>query len=367
VRRSLGIELTGPRTIQSFVMVHLGADFRSLVGDAKGVLYFLVDPAAGGPFVNHGADQEWVFMHGWDPEAEPMEAFTEDRCRDLVRAALADPTAEFEVLGVSNWHMSAQIADTYRSGPDLPRGRCGPSVPADRWARAEHGCRRCAQSRVEARRGRAGWADPSILDTYEAERRPVAQFNCDQSLAQRAQAVRGADRVRLHRRSRRLRTGRRRGRWPTRRVELSSRMRSPGRRSTSTCSASNSATSTTDLSSSATAPKPLRSTNRRVTTCHRRVPAADSRTDGSTTAPRRSISSTRPGRRCCARAVSSRRRFPWATARSVEVEVWDDTFGISPDLCLVVRPDQHVAARCPVMDAADVLERLFPVTAEMAL
>ena len=28
VRRSLGIELTGPRTIQSFVMVHLGADFR---------------------------------------------------------------------------------------------------------------------------------------------------------------------------------------------------------------------------------------------------------------------------------------------------------------------------------------------------
>ena len=47
-----------------------------------------------------------------------------------------------------------------------------------------------------------------------------------------------------------------------------------------------------------------------------------------------------------------------ARVRTVEAEVWDDTFGLTPDLCLVVRPDQHVAARCPVVDAANLLERL---------
>jgi 2,4-dichlorophenol 6-monooxygenase len=52
----------------------------------------------------------------------------------------------------------------------------------------------------------------------------------------------------------------------------------------------------------------------------------------------------------------------WATARTVAAEVWDDTFGIASDLCLVVRPDQHVAARCPVVDAVDMLERLFATT-----
>lgn len=183
VRRSLGIELTGPRTIQSLVMVHLGADFRSLVGDAKGVLYFLVDPAAGGPFVNHGADQEWVFMHGWDPEAEPMEAFTEDRCRDLVRAALVDPTAEFEVLGVSNWHMSAQIADTYRSDRTFLVGDAAHRFPPTGGLGLNTGVADVHNLMWKVAAVEAGWADPSILDSYEAERRPVAQFNCDQSLA----------------------------------------------------------------------------------------------------------------------------------------------------------------------------------------
>ena len=77
VRRSLGIELIGPRTIQSFVMVHLGADFRPNSSvTTTGVLCFLVDPAAGGPFVSHGADREWVYMHDWDSESDPVEAYT---------------------------------------------------------------------------------------------------------------------------------------------------------------------------------------------------------------------------------------------------------------------------------------------------
>ena len=182
VRRSLGIETTGPRTIQSFVMVHLGADFRSLVGDATGVLYFLVDPAAGGPFVNHGADREWVFMHDWDPEAEPMEAFSETRCRDLVTAALADPTADFDVLGISHWHMSAQIADTYRSGRTFLVGDAAHRFPPTGGLGLNTGVADVHNLVWKIAAVEAGWAEASILDTYEAERRPVAQFNCDQSL-----------------------------------------------------------------------------------------------------------------------------------------------------------------------------------------
>ena len=94
VRRSLGIELIGPRTIQSFVMVHLAADFRPLLGDTPGVLHFVVDPASGGTFVSHGADREWVYMHVWDGEEE----ITAERAADLVRAAMARPVP-FEEIG----------------------------------------------------------------------------------------------------------------------------------------------------------------------------------------------------------------------------------------------------------------------------
>jgi hypothetical protein len=48
-------------------MVHLGADFRSLIGDDIGVLHWVIDPASGGTFVSHGADREWVYMRSWDP------------------------------------------------------------------------------------------------------------------------------------------------------------------------------------------------------------------------------------------------------------------------------------------------------------
>ena len=70
VRRMLGIEPEGPHRIQSFVMVHLAADLRDLVGDHPGVLFWICDPVAGGTFVAHDIDREWVYMHAYDPDAE---------------------------------------------------------------------------------------------------------------------------------------------------------------------------------------------------------------------------------------------------------------------------------------------------------
>jgi len=183
VRRSLDIDLVGPRTIQSFLMVHLAADFRSLVGDARGVLYFLIDPSSGGTFVSHGADREWVFMHGWDPEHEPVDAFTDDRCREMVRAALADPTVPFDILGVSTWHMSAQIADSYRRGRVFLVGDAAHRFPPTGGLGLNTGVADVHNLIWKLAAVEAGWADAAILDSYEAERRPVARFNCDQSLA----------------------------------------------------------------------------------------------------------------------------------------------------------------------------------------
>jgi hypothetical protein len=52
-------------------------------------------------------------------------------------------------------------------------------------------------------------------------------------------------------------------------------------------------------------------------------------------------------------------RVPSRT-RSVDPAVWDATFGLDPDLCLVVRPDQHIAARCPIAETFDSIERILP-------
>ena len=75
-----------------------------------------VDPACGGTFVSHGRDREWVYMLPWDPETQPVETLSVEHCAALVRAAMADPDVPFEVLTVGTWHMSAQVAERFRSG-----------------------------------------------------------------------------------------------------------------------------------------------------------------------------------------------------------------------------------------------------------
>lgn len=182
VRRSLGIEMIGPRSLQSFVMAHLAADFRSLVGTEPGVLYFVIDPASGGTFISHGRDREWVYMHAWDPEAQPVEALTVEHCTALVRAAIADRDAPFDVLTVGTWHMSAQIADRYRRGRTFLVGDAAHRFPPTGGLGLNTGVADVHNLIWKLAAVEAGWLDPSSLDTYESERKPVAQFNCDQSM-----------------------------------------------------------------------------------------------------------------------------------------------------------------------------------------
>lgn len=185
VRRDIGIEMDGPRTIQSFVMIHLAADFRPLLGPQPGVLYFLVDPEHGGVFVSHGPDREWVYMHEWDSDTESIDDFDDARCRALVTGAL-DPHAaeqvEFEVLEAATWHMSAQVAREYRRGRVFLVGDAAHRFPPTGGLGLNSGVADAHNLIWKLAAVEAGWASPAMLDTYEHERRPVAQVNCDQSL-----------------------------------------------------------------------------------------------------------------------------------------------------------------------------------------
>ncbi|CAB4868760.1 unannotated protein [freshwater metagenome] len=182
VRRSLDIELIGPRSLQSFVMVHMAADFRPVVHDQPGVLYFVLDPASGGTFISHGRDREWVYMHPWDPETQAAETLTTDHCAGLVRAAMANPDVVFEILSIGTWHMSAQIAERYRSGRTFLVGDAAHRFPPTGGLGLNTGVADVHNLIWKLAAVEAGWLDPSSLASYEAERKPVAQFNCDQSM-----------------------------------------------------------------------------------------------------------------------------------------------------------------------------------------
>lgn len=181
VRRALGIEPVGPARLASFVMIHFEADLRPLVGHRPGVLYWTTAPDAAGTFVAHDIDSTWVFMHAWDPEGESAESYTEARCAEIVRYALGTD-ADFAIRTISPWHMTAQIAERYRAGRIFLVGDAAHRFPPTGGLGLNTGVQDAHNLVWKLAAIEQGWGGASLLDTYEAERRPIAQQNADASL-----------------------------------------------------------------------------------------------------------------------------------------------------------------------------------------
>ena len=182
VRRQLGITPEGPHRIQSFVMVHLAADLRTLVGDRPGVLFWICDAATGGAFVSHGIDREWVYMHAYDPDTEDAESYTPERCEGLVRAALEDRDVPFEVVTVATWTMTAQVAPRFCDGRAFLVGDAAHRFPPTGGLGLNTGVADAHNLAWKLAAVDRGEADLELLDSYERERRPVAQRNAEVSL-----------------------------------------------------------------------------------------------------------------------------------------------------------------------------------------
>ena len=179
VRKAIGASMVGPDNIQTFINIHFNADLRELVRGREALLYWVMDAACTGTFIAHDIDRNWIFMKTMDPgdDGQPID---EDKYRAaLMRAIGAD--VNVTINSMNTWRMTAQISDTYQSGNVFLAGDAAHRFPPTGGIGMNTGLQDAHNLVWKIAMVQRG-LQPALLDTYQTERKPVAETNSTQSL-----------------------------------------------------------------------------------------------------------------------------------------------------------------------------------------
>jgi putative polyketide hydroxylase len=184
VRDRLGIGQDGPGWLgHPIINIHFIADLSPLTRGVAFVTCTTTNPAAPGVLITIDGADHWVFHTGYDPDAgEQPSGFTEQRCRDLVRAAIGQPDLAVEILDVAPWRVAGRVARRFGDGRVFLAGDAAHVVPPTGAFGMNAGVADAHNLAWKLALVLAGKAAPALLDTYQDERRPVAMFTMDQAL-----------------------------------------------------------------------------------------------------------------------------------------------------------------------------------------
>ncbi|MFF7736440.1 FAD-dependent monooxygenase [Streptomyces sp. NPDC007984] len=189
VREQLGITQSGPGDL--FHNVSLTFRSRALadvVGDRHFIVCYLTGPEADGALLPVDNRENWVFHAPWHPEnGETLEEFTDERCVEHIRRAVGVPDLDVEITGKAPWHAAQRVARSYRSGRVFLAGDSAHEMSPTGAFGSNTGIQDAHNLAWKLAAVLDGWAGQELLDTYDAERRPVAEATSARAAARSAE------------------------------------------------------------------------------------------------------------------------------------------------------------------------------------
>ena len=174
IRAELGIATDGFEEPERRFGVVLRAPLWELVGERRYGIYFMTGANDGRAFIPAGRPDRWIFSTG--PTDEPGEVEI-DAATAWIRAAAGDPRLEIEIERRMWVAFGVALAERFRDGDAFLIGDAAHRVTP----RGGTGMNAAVRDGFDIGWKLAwvlrGWAGDSLLDSYERERRPVAEHN----------------------------------------------------------------------------------------------------------------------------------------------------------------------------------------------
>lgn len=179
IRTQLGIPLEGRGKVGHLYVITFEADLSPYF--AEGEFSVVALPGTGTSIIYDGTTAT-LWVDYYPDEGETEADFSDQRCVERVRAAVGVPDLECRVVNARPFALNHQLAERYKDGRVILAGDAAHACPPV----GGQGGNLAIQDGYDVAWRLAlvvtGQAGPALLDTYQAERRPVVNITLEREV-----------------------------------------------------------------------------------------------------------------------------------------------------------------------------------------
>ena len=191
VREQLGLRMLGRGVFSNSVTIYLKAPLSPFLEGRNLSIIYVNNPVLGGFFrLEKSSNRGFLVVNTvGDPNVDPEAAanaavdVSPSRLVELVRAAAGDAELEVEIEGVARWRCTSDVAERLQDGRIFLAGDSAHLMPPNGGFGGNTGIHDAHNLAWKLDLELRGIAGPRLLETYDAERRPVGKFTVDQAYA----------------------------------------------------------------------------------------------------------------------------------------------------------------------------------------
>jgi len=179
IRNSLNIKMHGIENMSSNLSVLCETNLAPLLSDKLSVVAVLTEKSLRGKFI-----MAVDFKHRWiiaQRIEHAQQTFSKEYCTQLVRTVSGKHDLPVGVINTSIWEIAALNAETYQKDRVLLAGDAAHRIPPTGGMGMNIGIQDAHNLAWKLAYVINGYADPLLLESYQEERQPLAQFTVDWS------------------------------------------------------------------------------------------------------------------------------------------------------------------------------------------